>query len=468
MVKNIFLVIIQLKIIQQVFFNLYLWQLKEYRLDRLKEHFNRSYPHKLSTFLGLTLLSPIKLPQKSLKAIFLFVFNLILNYLFFISDNIFLAFLVVFLTPFIFLISLWLIYPFEKIARIVIYALASKKITDLQKKSILTVIGITGSYGKSTTKFFLHQILSLKFKTLATPKSVNTPLGISLLVLKSLNKTHQFFIVEMGAYKIGEIKELCHIVHPQIGVVTGISNQHLALFGTQENIIKAKSELIEALPKKGVAIINKQSKWQPILKKIKTKKIKTFFYPCHSSNDRAKMAKTPIPNFLKINLEPALILAELYGIDERKINQALKTLQLPEKTMRQLKGYNETTIIDDSYNSNFEGAMAALNYFKKFKGKKIAIMPCLIELGQDAHHIHQKIGEKLAKTADLAIITTADYFASIKKGAGGSQKVICLSHPKKVINFLRPLVNENSIILIEGKVHSSIIEFLVQSINSSK
>jgi len=450
----------QLKIIQQILFNLYLWQLKEYRLDRFLEHLNRIYPQKFSALLGLTLLSPLKLPQKSLKALILFFLNLGLNSIFFLSHNPWLIFLAIFLTPLIFLFSLWIIYPLEKIIRIIIYHLASKKIRRLQKKFSLTVIGITGSFGKTTSKFFITQILSLKFKTLATPQSVNTPLGVSLLILKKLNQDHQFFIVEMGAYKIGEIKELCQIVHPQIGIITGISNQHLALFGSQENIIKAKSELLQALPKEGVAIINKQSPYQPILKKAKVKKI--YFYPSQQKLREEILAKTPIPSFLKTNLEPALILAKIYHLEEKKIKETLANLKLPPKTMKETKGHQGATIIDDSFNSNFEGTMAALDYLEKFNGKKIVVMPCLIELGKDAQEVHRKIGEKLTKVCDLAIITSSDYFSAIIDGAGERQKIVCLSQPQKVIKLLKKIVNHNSVVLIEGKVHLSIINFLVQ------
>jgi UDP-N-acetylmuramoyl-tripeptide--D-alanyl-D-alanine ligase len=468
----IFFFLLQLKIVQQILFNLYLWQLKEYRLDRLREHINRIYTNKFLAFLGLTLLSPIKLPQKSIKAIFLFILNLILNSLFFLPNNIFFSFLALVLTPSIFLVSLWLIYPFEKILRIVIYVLASRKIKLLQRNNGLTVIGITGSYGKSTTKSFVDQILSLKFKALATPTSVNTPLGISLLALQKLNQSHQFFIVEMGAYKIGEIKELCQIVHPQIGIITGISNQHLALFGSQENIIKAKSELLEALPKNGIAIVNKQSTYLPIIPKEKMLKIIFHTERTYAVNEGATSKKPrrfnleetivispPIPNFLKINLEPALILAKLYNINEKEIKKKLSNLKLPAKTMQELKGYNGAMIIDDSFNSNFEGTISALDYLQKFKDKKIVVMPCLIELGDLSEISHQQIGERIEKTVDLAIITTADYFNQLKQLVK-TKKIILSTDPKETIKILEEEIDQKTAILIEGRVHQEIIKRL--------
>lgn len=452
----LFFSLIQLKIIQQILFNLYLWQLKEYRLDRFLEHINRLYPNKIQRLLAITIFSPFKLPRKTVKAILLFLINLFLNYLFFIFKNLPLAVLALFLTPLIFLFSLILIYPLETTIRLIIYQLASKKIAKLQKKFGLIVIGITGSYGKTTTKTFLNQILSLKFNTLTTPKSVNTPLAVSLLSLKKLNQNSQFFIVEMGAYKIGEIKELCQIVHPQIAIITAISNQHLALFGDQKNIIKAKSELIQALPTNGLAIINKQSPFLPPIPK--RKKIEIIYY------QKPPEENLGIPSFLKINLQPALILAKRFGIEEKKIHQGLRTLCLPKKTMNQLTGFKKAIIIDDSLNSNLEGTMAAFDHLKKFKGKKIVVMPCLIELGKEAFMIHQKIGKKLAEVANLAIITTDDYRLAIEKGVGEKRKIFFINNPKKVIALLKKEVTKNSVVLIEGKVHLSIVNFLTNEL----
>lgn len=459
--KNVFLGLIFIKIIQQLSSNLYLWQIKEYRLDRFWEHINRVYPNKFLALLSLTLFAPLKFPQKSFKAFLIFAINLLIVGSIFSLKNILIAFFSLFFTPFIFLISLFLIFPFEKITRTIIYYLASEKIKNFQKKYHLIVIGITGSYGKTTTKFFLDQILSGKFKTLITPTSVNTPLGISLLILKKLQPTHQFLIVETGAYKIGEIREICQVVHPQIGIITGISNQHLALFGSQENIIKTKSELIEAIPKEGIIIINKQSKWQPILKNAKTKKI--FFYPEKSIsqliNQWHKLINPSIPEFLKINLQPALILARQFGIKNKEIEKKLSQLKLPPKTMNLKKGYRQATIIDDSFNSNPEGAIAALEYLQKFKGKKIVIMPCLIELGNQSEAIHRKIGERIEKIVDLGVITTADYFRFLNQSVK-TKKIFLSNNPKQTLQILKREINNKTTILIEGRVHQEIIKGL--------
>ena len=120
----------------------------------------------------------------------------------------------------------------------------------------LLVIGVTGSYGKTSTKEYLAAILSEKFNVLKTREHQNSEVGISECILNELNDRHEIFVVEMGAYNRGGIKLLCDIVQPKIGVLTGINEQHMATFGSQENIIKAKYELIESLPNDGAAFFN--------------------------------------------------------------------------------------------------------------------------------------------------------------------------------------------------------------------
>jgi len=123
-------------------------------------------------------------------------------------------------------------------------------------KNNLKVIGITGSYGKTSTKEFLYQILRQKYKVLKTPGSYNTLFGIYKVINHELDARYDFFICEMGAYKIGEIKELCDCVLPDFAILTGINEQHLERFGKIENTIKAKFEIVETLKDKATAAIN--------------------------------------------------------------------------------------------------------------------------------------------------------------------------------------------------------------------
>lgn len=145
-----------------------------------------------------------------------------------------------------------LIFPLEQMINGAYLRDARKRIKTLHPK----VIGITGSYGKTSTKYILHQILSQKFNTLMTPDSYNTPMGICKVIRGDLTAEHEIFIVEMGAYKRGDIRELCNLVSPEIGILTAVGPQHLERFKSIENIAKTKYELIESLPPNGLAVFN--------------------------------------------------------------------------------------------------------------------------------------------------------------------------------------------------------------------
>ncbi|MBI2463728.1 hypothetical protein HYV57_02120 [Candidatus Peregrinibacteria bacterium] len=162
------------------------------------------------------------------------------------------------------------------------YWRAAKKITSM---SHLTVIGITGSYGKSTTKEFLTTILSKKFQVLATPANVNSEIGVAQIILKKLTPTHDIFIVEMGAYKKGEIALISKMTQPKIGIMTAINEQHISLFGSIENIKQAKYELMESLPDDGLALFNGDNDYCVELYK-KTKKPKLLYSVQKTDDER--------------------------------------------------------------------------------------------------------------------------------------------------------------------------------------
>ncbi len=166
---------------------------------------------------------------------------------------------------FSFLILPW-IYLTISVLAIKIYELPNRWLTintartTLSRNPNLIVVGITGSFGKTTTKEILSTILAKKYKVLSPPQSYNTLFAVAQIIKEQLKEDHEIFLVEMGAYRRGEIAELCRMVKPKIGILTGIANQHLERFGTQENIIKAKYDLIESLPPDGLAVFNLYSK----------------------------------------------------------------------------------------------------------------------------------------------------------------------------------------------------------------
>jgi UDP-N-acetylmuramoyl-tripeptide--D-alanyl-D-alanine ligase len=302
---------------KNILFWIYLWQLKEYHIGRFLAHFQIEKGRKLllnkllffkillvsfsilifvftwiflgqkdSALLvliafGLTALSALvylfesawtvknifqkklKFPVLTIKTAFLIFSGILLEAAFvyfllkeFSGNYPFLAIGLLIFDVFIPLIISSIVLFFQPLAVLRKRQIISKAKKKMRRFKNLIVIGITGSYGKTSTKEFLATILSQKFNVLKTKEHQNSEMGICQCILNDLRPEHQIFIVEMGAYNRGGIKLLCDIVRPKIGILTGINEQHLATFGSQENIIKTKFELIESLPKDGAAILN--------------------------------------------------------------------------------------------------------------------------------------------------------------------------------------------------------------------
>ena len=246
-------------------FWLWLWQIKEYHFGRFLAHFEaQKFKKIISSFWRL------KYPKFTPKIIIIFFVGLVLGFLMISKGFYFYAYLLIIAVPLFFQIL-------TVVLRKRYLAKARKK---RKKYKDLLVIGITGSYGKTTTKEFLASILVNKFgeeKILKTKEHQNSEMGISRCILNNLNEKHQIFIVEMGAYNKGGIRLLCDIVKPKIGIITGVNEQHLAIFGSMENLLSAEGgkELIDSLPKDGIIFLNgKTNIAGHFMKKLK---LKNFF-----------------------------------------------------------------------------------------------------------------------------------------------------------------------------------------------
>ncbi|MBU1262741.1 UDP-N-acetylmuramoyl-tripeptide--D-alanyl-D-alanine ligase [bacterium] len=300
-----------------------------------------------------------------------------------------------------------LIWPTEKLINLRYLIMAKKKLKRLKPK----VIGITGSYGKTSTKHILAHILSQKYKVLATPESYNTLMGICKVINNNLLPEHQIFIVEMGAYKRGDIKELCDLVKPEIGILTGIGLQHLERFGSVENIRKTKFELIESLPKDGIAILNSGCKYcQKFQPKVKTiryggqeKGIRVSAEGLSFSVNGITFQTSLLGSHNLQNILSAIACARELKMTLEEIQRAVFSLpQIPHRL--QLIKTPTSIIIDDAYNSNPVGAKEALFLLSQFSGRKILVTPGMIELGEKEYEENRLFGEEAAKTCDVVIL----------------------------------------------------------------
>ena len=307
--------------------------------------------------------------------------------------------------------------------------LIQRKYLKLAKETLSTldpiIIGITGSYGKTSMKHILGHILSKYKPTLYTPGSVNTPMGICHVIQNKLQKNHHFFIVEMGAYHMGSIAKLCALTPPSIGAVTSIGPCHLERFGSMENIATGKSELLAAIEANknhiGFSFPKELSKLDAFKKYIKsnlmitplacTKKEQTVEgITVHiKENDTTTEIKAPIYGLHQAdNIVLAVTIARKLGAPMELIKSALYSLKQVSARLEVSQDANHVTWINDGFNANPEGFKQAIDLLSQFgnhkKGRKILITPGIIELGNQHDEVHAKIAKYAMLHVDILII----------------------------------------------------------------
>jgi UDP-N-acetylmuramoyl-tripeptide--D-alanyl-D-alanine ligase len=290
----------------------------------------------------------------------------------------------------------------------------------------LESIGITGSYGKTSSKNILNSILSIAYITHPTPKNFNTDVGLMRTINNDLDKFDEIFIAEMGAYRVGRIKNSCKLVKPKYGLLTTIGKAHLETFKTEENIIRTKFELIESLPSDGIAFLNMDDKKQ-VNYKLKNK-VKVIWYAvdnekasvyaknikCTSKGsefdvkfkdeDKLYHFETKLLGRHNIsNIISSLAVGHEFRIPVEKLQIAVKEIQ-PIEHRLELKKLGKMYQIDDAYNSNPVGAKIALEVLNMMDGTKVLVTPGMIELGCEQEKANYEFGNQIANVADHVIL----------------------------------------------------------------
>lgn len=505
----------------------YLWQLKEYRVDRMRDFARSTSGQKKlwkNTFTILDVLSVVLLiwvvfndswvnvvlslwvivtgiqiagyirirsqfkPVMTHKAVLLCGVSVLCAFFFLFAVPVspyIVHMLMPVLAPFCLSIFVLLLSPVSFFGKRRIIAQAKKKLESMPKKPV--VIGITGSYGKSTTKEFLTTLLSQQFTVLATPKHVNVDIGVARMILSSLTKDVEICIIEMAAYTPGEIQSTCDLIPPDIGIVTAISDQHLSLFGSLKNIQHAKGELIRSLPQSGLLVVNSDSTAAVEAGSMWSKApIVTYSVETTASVYATDIVVTPervsakyhstrgeqdivVPlhgKHLLSNVIAAIAVSEHLGVTQENMQKGLAHLDTLEGTMRLSTAPTGAQIIDDHYNSNPEGFVAALEYMNVHSGKrKIVVTPGMIELGEHTSERHRSVGKRIGALADVCVITKTDSADDIIAGIheeNRSVEVHVLPQPEEVVSFLQKTTTRDCL-LIEGRVHSRIISWAFSS-----
>lgn len=352
---------------------------------------------------------------------------------------------------------------------------AGKKMAQYKK---LIIIGITGSYGKTSVKNYLSHILSAKFNVISTPEHVNTDIGVALFILGRNFDDKNIFIVEMGAYKIGEIQKICDMVKPKIGILTAISEQHLSLFGDIKKTQQAKYELLLSLPTDGLAVVNADNAYcRECLDQVKAS-VATFGIEPENNptyliedikselngttwrqmvNGQEIRAESPlIGEYTVMNVAPCVLVALRLQMTIEQINNQIKTLP-PNIKISESAG---RTIIDDSYNSNPDGFRAALDILNKFPSdkKRIIITRGMLELGERSDEIHKQIAEDIEFVADELVVITKDFVEPLRSPLNEKYRTnfVLKDNPTELLKYVKELRDTNCVILLENRVPTTV------------
>ena len=305
-----------------------------------------------------------------------------------------------------------------------IYAVKNKKYcqraSEKLKRIKPIVIGIVGSYGKTTTKNALKTVLSQKYTVVSTPESYNTTMGVARAITENLSENTQIFIAEMGARYPGDIAEICALFQPDFAVITALGNQHLQTFKSEENLIATKGEILDFLSKNSTVFINADSEKAlqlykrakcPVITSGRTGEIRYDFteistkgtsFTVFAKDKKYNLESTLISPYAPSVLTECMAVALKLGLSDEQIINGIKSVKAVAHRLELL--YNGIdTIIDDSYNANECGAQSALKTLGKFSGTKIVITPGIVELGKDQATANYRLGKSCAENCDYAV-----------------------------------------------------------------
>ncbi len=473
-------------VIRKILFWIQLWQQKEYRLDRIVIYLRNK--HNLRSWLGYNVIfnqglkRPFFTPKATLLTGSSLISSITIEALFLTTDawwfGLVTSYLIIPITV-AFMVFCLSVPSF--IAKQIIIEIAKIKIKN--RKSPLVVIGITGSYGKTSTKQLLEHVLKTKFKVFATGQSHNTLFSVATDLVKFLSDEQTHAIIEYGAYKRGEIKQLTKLIGPQIAILTGIAKQHYSLFGSYENLKKAKFELLESLLPGGLAFINCEDKNTQKLQAMadqshirwncfETKKWQTenfklvngcLNFCLNSKKKRLSIQTNLLGNIYKENIKAVLAVAEHLGITEDMAAEALNSFKPTDHFISRSSGLNKSTLLDDGGTTNPKGFESAIQIADNMQyNKKILVTSGIIDLGDASVQIHSELGEATREVFDTVFFAGADGYDSFLKGwnkISGSKSIFRILENSD-LGRLQKEIDKNTLVLIEGRLPTRVIKLL--------
>ncbi len=332
------------------------------------------------------------------------------------------------------------------------------------------VIGITGSVGKTTTREMIHAVLSQELSVLQSPRNFNNHIGVPLSLLQ-LQPHHQAAVIELGASAVGEIRDLCHMAAPQLGIVTRIGRAHVGEFGSIESIVEAKGELIESLPADGLAVLPGDDPWcQPLADRARCRILRVGTNP--DSDFRAHNIRMEAGR-LHLRVEDqdvcvpvsgrhfagsvlmALAVAREWGIPIKTAAEALALLRTPPGRSRVVRS-DDLTVIDDTYNASPEAVEAAIRLLAEYpaSGRRFLVIGDMRELGSESQAAHEEAGIQAVESRLDGVFALGDFAETVVSAARAaghhSETSRAFSSIEELSEALMPRLAEGDVVLLKG------------------
>lgn len=345
----------------------------------------------------------------------------------------------------------------------------------LQSHPGLTVIGVTGSYGKTSTKYAIGRLLSEKYNVLITPGSFNTPMGVVRTVREQLRAATQVFVVEMGAKNVGDIREICAIADPDMAIITSVGPQHLETFGSVENVLRTKLELADWVSAKGGAVfLNAEN---ALLRQKAAdypeavtygREVSTDFHaenvvysPRGSAFDivgegrRIPVSARLLGGHNVMNITAAAAVGVRLGLSDLQIRSAVRALDPVEHRLELKRFIGGSVLIDDAYNANPEGCLEAVRVLAHFDGmKKVIVTPGLVELGEKEYACNYALGEAAAGVCDTIILVgekrAVPMADAVRKSSFDQSHLHIVRSFEEAMELMRGFVRSDCVVLIEN------------------
>ena len=353
----------------------------------------------------------------------------------------------------------------------------------LNSRNDLIKIGITGSWGKTSVKFILGTLLEEKYHTLVTPASYNTPMGVTKVIRSMLEPGHRVFVAEMGARHVGDIREMCRLVHPSIGIITSVGPQHLDTFKTVARVAETKYELIESLPPDGFAFFaDDDGICRDLYEKTNIPKTITglnahtddvwaeditisengsTFYLC--TEKEHVFCRSSLLG--ELNIRNILLCAGVclrLGMSPEQIARGIQKLSPVEHRLQLIPNPGGITVIDDAFNSNILGAQQAFKVLKEMSGTRFLITPGMVELGEKEEEMNRLFGSYAAACCDKAILIGRKRSQAIaqglKEGGFRTENILIAANLDEATDMLRRFVKTGDTVLFENDLPDNYTE----------